>query len=119
MATQHHMKNWRIALIVAAFAFTTSASAADAPAVEAPTWRMEATDGTLKGALQRWSQAAGWQLVWELPVDFAVEARAQVPGAFEDAVAAVMRSMEQSEMPMKAVFYRGNKVLRVIAKGAQ
>ena len=80
---------------------------------------MEAADGSLRTVMQRWSQAAGWQLVWELPVDFAIEARADVSGDFEDAVAKVVKSMENSDMPMKAVFYRGNKVLRVIAKGAQ
>ncbi|MGI4846679.1 MAG: toxin co-regulated pilus biosynthesis Q family protein [Janthinobacterium lividum] len=81
-------------------------------------WVIQASDKTLNGALARWASAAGWQLVWELPVDYAVETRTVLPGSFEDAVGAVAKSMEGAEVPMKAVFYRGNKVLRVMAKSS-
>jgi len=48
-----------------------------------------------------------------------MQANAAFAGDFEDAVGAVARSMEHSEVPMKAIFYSGNKVLRIVAKGAQ
>lgn len=83
---------------------------------EPSSWVIQSSDKTLNGALTRWATAAGWQLVWELPVDYAVDARTVLPGTFEDAVGAVARSMEGAQVPMKAVFYRGNKVLRVVAK---
>lgn len=84
-----------------------------------PTWELAPTDKTLKTALARWSRTAGWQLVWELPVDYEVDARTAVQGTFQEAVGAVARSMESAEVPMKAIFYAGNRVLRVVAKGAE
>lgn len=82
-------------------------------------WELDPTDGSVKRALQRWCKASGWQLVWELPVDFPVVARASFVGGFEQSVTAIAVSMQNSQMPIKAVFYRGNKVLRIVAKGAQ
>lgn len=83
------------------------------------TWEIFPTDKTLNAALARWAAAAGWQLVWELPVDYAVETRTSVPGTFEEAVGMVAKSMESAEIPMKAIFYAGNKVLRIVAKGVE
>jgi hypothetical protein len=98
------------------------AAASPSPAPQAKGqgyWQLDVSDGSVKRALNRWSQDSGWQLVWELPVDFPVGASAAFSGEFEEAVAAVALSMQNSEMPMKAIFYRGNKVLRIVAKGAQ
>jgi hypothetical protein len=95
------------------------ASAAQQARAASITWRVEKEDRTLKGLLSRWSDSAGWQLVWELPVDYELHARAQVSGGFEDAVAAIATSLQNSDAPIKAIFYRGNNVLRVVAKGAQ
>ncbi len=99
-------------------AITEPAQAAASYAVPAP-WHIELADRTLKAAMNRWALSAGWQLVWELPADYPLEARADFSGDFEDAVGALARSLEQSQAPMKAIFYRGNKVLRIVAKGAQ
>lgn len=85
----------------------------------APVWEIMVSDKTLNAALQRWAAAAGWQLLWELPVDYAVEARTTVPGNFDEAVNTVVKSMESAEIPMKAVFYQGNKVLRIMVKGSE
>jgi hypothetical protein len=85
----------------------------------APGWEIMVSDKTLNAALQRWAAAAGWQLLWELPVDYAVEARTTVPGNFDEAVNTVVKSMESAEIPMKAVFYQGNKVLRIMVKGSE
>lgn len=82
-------------------------------------WDIVVSDKTLNATMARWAATAGWQLLWELPVDYAVEARTQVHGTFEEAVAIVARSMESAEIPMKAVFYQGNKVLRIMAKGSE
>ncbi|MFC7518880.1 toxin co-regulated pilus biosynthesis Q family protein [Herbaspirillum sp. GCM10030257] len=91
--------------------------------VEAPkirqTWEIVPADKTLNAALARWAASAGWQLVWELPVDYAVDARTTVPGTFEEAVGVVTKSMGSAEIPLKAIFYAGNKVLRIVAKGAE
>jgi hypothetical protein len=87
-----------------------------APA-SAGAWEIALTDKTLNAAIARWATSAGWQLLWELPVDYAVEARTTVPGTFEEAVEMVAKSMETAEIPMKAIFYRGNKVLRIVPRG--
>lgn len=83
------------------------------------TWEIIVSDKTLNGALARWASKAGWQLLWELPVDYAVEAKTTVHGSFEEAVGIVAKSMESAEIPMKVMFYQGNRVLRIMAKGAE
>lgn len=82
-------------------------------------WEIVVSDKTLNAAMARWAAAAGWQLLWELPVDYAVEARTRVHGTFEEAISIVASGMEAAEIPMKAVFYQGNKVLRIMAKGSE
>lgn len=84
-----------------------------------PTWTVLQSDKTLNGTLQRWAAGAGWQLMWELPVDYAVAARTELHGSFADAVGMVVKSMEGADVPMKAIFYDGNKVLRIVAKGTE
>ncbi len=81
-----------------------------------PVWEVIPSDKTLKAALTRWTAAANWQLVWELPVDYAVSVRTEIKGSFSEAVETVAKSMETAEMPMKAIFYEGNRVLRIVAK---
>jgi len=82
-------------------------------------WEIFVADKTLNATLARWAASTGWQLLWELPVDYAVEANTRLHGTFEEAVAVVARSMESAQIPMKAVFYQGNKVLRITAKGSE
>jgi hypothetical protein len=84
-----------------------------------PTWELVPTDKTLKAALTRWARMAGWQVVWELPVDYEVETRTAVQGTFQEAVGVVAKSMDSAEVPMKAIFYAGNRVLRIVAKGTE
>lgn len=86
-------------------------------AAPAQMWDIVLTDKTFNAALARWATQAGWQLVWELPVDYAVEARTTIPGTFVEAVTLVTNSMATAEIPLKAIFYEGNKVLRIVAKG--
>ena len=118
----------RKAAIDKATVVTTAAAEKTAPPLAAPVqapaagnerWDIVVADRTLNAAMARWAAAAGWQLLWELPVDYAVQAQTSVPGKFEDAVTVVVNSMEGAEIPMKAIFYSGNKVLRIMAKGAQ
>ncbi|RZI42498.1 hypothetical protein EGT07_13210 [Herbaspirillum sp. HC18] len=89
------------------------------PASVTSQWEIVSADKTLNTALARWASIAGWQLVWELPVDYAVEARTVVPGTFEEAVGIVAKSMDSAEIPMKVIFYAGNRVLRIVPKGVE
>jgi Toxin co-regulated pilus biosynthesis protein Q len=81
------------------------------------TWELSTADKTLSSVVGRWSALAGWQLLWELPVDYAVEASTSITGTFEDAIETVANNMEKAEIPIKVIFYQGNKVLRIVAKG--
>jgi len=85
-------------------------------AAPARAWDVTPADKTLKAALTRWAAAAGWQLVWELPVDYAVSARTEIKGGFTEAVETIARSMATADTPMKAIFYEGNRVLRIVAQ---
>jgi type III secretion protein C len=96
-----------------------AAPAAPAAPPPEPTWAVLQSDKTLNGTLQRWAAGAGWQLMWELPVDYAVAVRTELHGSFADAVGMVVKSMEGADVPMKAIFYDGNKVLRIVAKGTE
>lgn len=82
-------------------------------------WSTSPADKTLQNALARWSIAAGWQMFWELPQDYSVEATASINGSFEDAITAVTTSLQQNDVPVSAIFFEGNRVLRIVAKGAQ
>lgn len=96
-----------------------AASGAPDASRPAPRWDINRTDRTLNAAVARWSAAAGWQMVWELPLDYEIEAGTSITGTFEEAVEIVAKSFETAEIPMKVIFYKGNKVLRIVAKGAQ
>jgi hypothetical protein len=85
----------------------------------ARTWEIATDDRTLNANLARWSASAGWQLIWELEVDYPIETRAVVQGTFEEAVAAVAESLAGASVPIQATFYAGNKVLRIVAKGSK
>ena len=89
------------------------------PAAALSTWDIAVTDVSLNAVLTRWAAIAGWQLVWELPVDYAVESRLTLSGTFEEAVEAVAHSMASVEEPMQAIFYKKNRVVRIVAKGAR
>ncbi len=80
-------------------------------------WDVKPSDKSLRGTLQRWSEAGGWQLSWELTVDFPVSAGASIGGSYEEAVVTIVKSMEKAETPLKAIFYKGNRVVRIVAKG--
>jgi hypothetical protein len=80
-------------------------------------WDVKPSDKSLRATLARWAESAGWQLAWELPVDYPVTLGASLGGSFEDAVVTIVKSMEQAETPPKVIFYKGNRVVRIVAKG--
>jgi len=86
------------------------------PAVQ--TWSITLSDRTVRGALTRWTQESGWRLIWEAPVDFAVDAPATLTGTFDEALQSVVGALAGTESPVQAILYRGNKVLRIVEKGA-
>jgi hypothetical protein len=80
-------------------------------------WDVKPSDKSLRGTLARWAESAGWQLAWEMDVDYPVGVGASLGGSFEEAVVTIVKSMEQAETPLKVIFYKGNRVVRIVAKG--
>lgn len=101
----------------AAQAAAPTASPAAAAPRPVPSWLVKLEDGTLSKTFARWARDAGWQLLWEMPVDFRIDANTRVEGEFEQAVTAVADSLAGAETPMQVVLYRGNHVIRVTSKG--
>lgn len=103
--------------------YSHSASAAIAkPAPKPkPEWEMTPQDGTLKVVLTKWARMAGWQVSWEVldnnghAADYPIQMYAKIDGSFEQAVSKVMDSLSNTDTPAKAIFYNGNRVLRVVA----
>lgn len=90
-----------------------------APPAPVAEWELTPSDKTLNTALSRWATKAGWQLVWEFPHDYEIDVRSTVPGTFEEAIEAVAKSIDTAEAPMRVIFYKGNKVLRIVARGRE
>lgn len=95
---------------------TTTAPVSAPPPPPARVWQVRLEDATLSTTFARWAKEAGWQLLWELPVDFRVDAGTQVEGEFEHAVTTVANSLAGAATPMQVVLYRGNHVIRVTSK---
>lgn len=81
-------------------------------------WEVRADDKTFKAMITRWAKIAGWQLYWEIGVDYPILASATISGRFEEAVGDVVRAMQSADVPPKAVFYE-NKVLRITSRGVE
>ena len=76
---------------------------------------MSREDRTIKSALERWAQLTEWQVAWEFPTDFQIEFNAQFDGDFVDAVTRVVEGLAGPERPIRAEFYNGNRVLRIVS----
>ncbi|MFL9874773.1 toxin co-regulated pilus biosynthesis Q family protein [Paraburkholderia megapolitana] len=81
-------------------------------------WDLRPSDGSVRNALARWAREAGWQFIWAVPTDFSIDAAATIQGTFEQALNSVVDALSHSEVPIQAILYKGNHVLRVTAKGA-
>lgn len=95
---------------------SVSGKAADA---KTASWSVKTADRTVRGALARWAREAGWQLAWEVNVDFPILLEAAFTGSFENAVQSVMLSLSETDNPVKAIAYDDNRVIRVVRYGDQ
>jgi len=82
-------------------------------------WEIAPEDATLRNALSKWAGEAGWQLSWDMPYDYPIRLRAAFEGNFEQAIAGIAKSFQEAEVPIAITFYRGNRVLRVVAATEQ
>ncbi|MDQ7980289.1 TcpQ domain-containing protein [Paraburkholderia sp. SARCC-3016] len=81
-------------------------------------WQMRISDGSVRNALARWASDAGWQFIWDVPTDFAVDATATVHGTLDQALRQVVEALAGSQVPIHVIMYERNRVLRVVPKGA-
>ncbi len=75
-------------------------------------WKLDKGD-TLHATLQRWSDMAGWQLVWEPEKDYRVDAHSSYVGGYQQAVENLIDDLSHSGLPLGADLYNGNRVLRI------
>ena len=62
--------------------------------------------------LRAYAQPAGWELVWEAG-PYVAERELVVAGGFEAAMESLLQGVNESGIRMRAVFYRGNRTVRV------
>lgn len=86
------------------------------------TWRVLMTDKTLRATFERWAREDNWTLIWDVrigedEIEYEINAEAAIEGAFEEVVDAVVASLQTMDIPPSAFFSRGNRVLRISARG--
>ena len=81
-------------------------------------WRIDpAQHGTIRGVVEAWARGAGWTVVWEAEdLDYAVTARAEFHGTFEEAVDGLFRDT-RGYRALIPTAWRANRYLTVKAGG--
>lgn len=85
-------------------------------------WEIKLQDITLAQTLQRWSQKAGWKLIWDVDKHLLIESPHQLEGSFEEAVGWLLStpSLAAAGIPLEVCFYPNTPPLaRVTKKGQQ
>jgi hypothetical protein len=77
-------------------------------------WALQTKDKTLYHSLNRWAQAAQWQLMWEAERDFPIQAQISFEGGFTAAIEAVMSALAGSDYPLQAIMNRATRVVSVV-----
>lgn len=62
--------------------------------------------------LRAHGQRAEWDVVWEAP-DYMLDRDMTIPGDFESAITHLLKGANEAGASVRAVFYRGNKVVRI------
>lgn len=87
--------------------------------VVAETWKLEASDLSVFSAIKRWARKTlqsgnGWQVSWEVPIDYPVTIVGTFKGEFEEAVSELIEGYRKSDYPPKACKYMHNRVVRIV-----
>lgn len=80
-----------------------------------PVWELRAQDISIYAALKRWATSIGWQVSWEIGVDYPVTITDSNSATFEDAVDRILDAYAGADYPPKGCFH-DNKVLRVVRR---
>jgi len=84
-------------------------------ALPATTWNLRVEDGSVYVAIKRWSAIAGWQVSWEIPVDYPIEIIDSSTGSFESSVRRVLAAFAVSDYPPYPCFHE-NHVVRIVRR---
>ena len=82
---------------------------------EGRAWVVLLSDRNVRRTLERWSQQAGQQLVYDVEKDLDLAAEATFPGSYDDAVGGLMAGLQRSELPVRACLY-SNLVTRIVRR---
>ena len=83
------------------------------PEEQSAQWEIQRHDKTLSTVMARWSQKAGWQLVWDAERDFPIDNPIMLEGTFVQVVQTVMDSLNDSDYPLQASLNPSTRVIRI------
>ncbi|MFK0377182.1 toxin co-regulated pilus biosynthesis Q family protein [Pandoraea sp. NPDC090278] len=75
---------------------------------------LQPSDGRVSQAVRRYAERNGWQLAWEIERDFPIEYPATFRGDFLGIVEQIVRSLQNTDAPIRVKVYEANRVLRVV-----
>ncbi|EKN6179119.1 hypothetical protein DVQ78_21365, partial [Yersinia enterocolitica] len=61
----------------------------------------------------RWSESAGYQIVWDVPYDYQIEAGFQLQGDFPQAITQLFDAFINSDRPMKVDIYKQQRLIHI------
>jgi hypothetical protein len=76
-------------------------------------WSLSPADKRLSVAIARWSQIAGWQLVWEAERDFVIDSDLNLYGDYLKSIDTVMQSLANTDYPLQAKANSSTRTLRI------
>lgn len=79
-------------------------------------WVMSLSDGTVRKALKKWADEAGWQLIWNANIDFPIKASMVIDGPFDYAVNEICRASQSTNTRIVGEFHPKNKVVVISAQ---
>lgn len=79
--------------------------------VQPEIWELDS--GSLYACLIRWTERAGYQLVWKADKDLTMESAAVFRGTFMDAVRKLFSGLNKSGHGLRVTFYQSNNVMEV------
>jgi hypothetical protein len=89
---------------------TGTPSSIEIDAASFSSWMATAGDD-LREVLATWAEQANWSIVWRSEYTYPLYASAVFDGAFTDAAQGLLQNFTQAHPPLRATFYKGNKVL--------
>ena len=92
----------------------TACAASPSPGAAGLELVLRPADGRVSQAMRRYAERHGWQLAWEIERDFPIEYPATFRGDFLGIVEQIVRSLQNTDAPIRVKVYDANRVLRVV-----